>query len=249
MRLTLLALFAAVLTGCGTANPIRDYPTFPTRYGEARATRAFTDILVAEDVSGRTDQVTLSTNQEIGGALTDSLVAWLGDRGYMVDQTYPAAVGLYVGDRARFVVRAEETALLDTAAVAPYLIDPEVLADTVLLASTQATILQGLPSAAMAETPEAVVFLMVRGRRVPLGKSLAQGIASGLVSGLLTGGLVTVSVWEQPFASSTLSVVDTATGEVIWRDTRFVKGSASDGVLRDTVRWLVKRLPVRTAGS
>jgi len=247
MLLPRLALVAAalVLAGCGAANPIKHYPTFPDRYAEARSTRVLADVLVAEDVSGRTDQVTLSTNHEVAGALTDSLAAWLGARGYAVDQTHPGAVGLYFGNEVRFLVREDDGALVDSAAVAPYFVDPAVLADTVLLASFNGAIAAGPSAGPRTAEPEALVLLVVRGRRVPIGKSIAQGIVTGVISGLLTGGAVTTSLWQQSFASADLLIVDGATGDLLWRDSRVVQGSASDAALRDAVRWMVRRMPSR----
>ena len=246
LRLALLAA-CTLLVGCGTANPIKDYPTFPDRYAEARATRVLTDVLVAEDVRGRTDQVTLSTNREIAGALTDSLAAWLGARGYAVDTTYPAAVGLYFDGSVAFTVREDDAAEADSAAAAPYAVDPAVLADTLMLAAFEGARPGGRPMEYVAVDPEALVLLVVRGRRVPVGKSIAQGIVTGVMSGLLTGGLVSASMWQQSFAAAELTVVDAATGDVIWRDARVVEGTASDRTLRDAVRWMVDRMPDRAS--
>lgn len=238
-------LLAVVLAGCGASNPIKQYPAFPDRYAQARGTRVLADVTVAEDVRGRADQVTLATNRAIAEAMTDSLATWLGGRGYAVDHAYPGVVGLYLGRDQRFHARADEGAEVDSAAVAPFFVDPAVQADTLLLATLDRALWPtAAPPRAWAGEPEAFVLLIVRGRRVPLGKSLAQGIISGLVSGLVTGGTA-ISMYEQSYVVAELYVVAAGTGELLWRDQHVAKGTAGDGTIRDAVHRLVRRLPDR----
>ena len=199
---------------------------------------------VAEDVRGGTDQVTVAGNRALAAALTDSLAAWLGERGYTVDQTYPGSVGLYLSPMTRVHLRADEGAPVDSAAAPPFFVDPAVRADTVLLAALDGAMGARSPLTARTEQPEAFVLLLVRGRRVSVGKSIGQGILTGILS------LGTVSVYEVSGVAVELVVVDGATGQLLWRDVAAVQNSASDGTVHKLVRRLAGRLPDRPpAGS
>lgn len=243
-----LLLAAAVLTGCATANPITTYPDFPDRYAASEGTRLIADVMITDDVSGRTDQVTIDPNVALGQGITDSLTVWLGARGYAVDRAYPAAVGLYyVPADARHHVREDHGAPADSSQAGPYVVAPEVAADTLMVtALTALGSPSSLPEPAVGAY-ETLVTVVVRGRRVPFGKSLLQGIVSGVVSGLLTGGLVSASVYEQSHTAVELALVDAATGEVIWRDVSVATGAARERDVWKAVRWMVGRLPERSA--
>ena len=249
MTLRLGACAAAVLVASGCASsPLKQFPEFPARYDGATRTHLIADVAVLDDVRGRRDQLTVGTNRELAQTLTDSLATWMGARGYVVDQTYPGAVGLLVSPRAVVRLRADAAtdAVLDSAATAPYYVDDAVSADPLwgAVLGTWGLGTEG-PAPARTSQPEAFVVLTARGRRVPLGKSVLQGVLTGVATGVVTGGAASLSVFETSGAVVQLAVVDGATGDVLWRDTRQVQYDASDKAVLGLVRQLVRRLPAR----
>ena len=245
-----IACAAVVLAASGCAStPLKTFPEFPARYGQAAQTHLIADVAVLDDVRGRRDQLTLGTNQDLAQRLTDSLAVWMGERGYTVDRTYPGAVGLLVSPRAvvRLRADAETEAVVDSAATAPYYVHEAVRGDS--LWGSVLTGAWGGAEAAPVRTarPEAFVVLMARGRRVPLGKTLLQGVLTGVATGVATGGAASLSVFQTSGAAVELTVVDGETGDVLWRDTRQVQYDASDKAVLGLVRQLARRLPERAA--
>ncbi|MFQ5965798.1 MAG: hypothetical protein ACE5KZ_16115 [Candidatus Scalinduaceae bacterium] len=65
-----------------------------------------------------------------------------------------------------------------------------------------------------------LIVLVANGRKVPMGKSFAEGMVTGMVSGLLTGGPshshVSVQSWHVSFLDTYVGVLDLSRGEVVW---------------------------------
>lgn len=244
MRPAALAVLL-VASGCAASNPIELYPEFPERYARAPDARILADVMIADDVSGSADRVTVGPNVDLGRALTDSLATWMTARGYAVEATHPTVVGVYFTDpERRYRVRQKPTDARDTVATAPFALAPEVAADTLLM-----TALDPLGAASGMPPPqfgayETLVALVVRGRRVPVSKSILQGVVSGVLAALIGAG---ASVYESSYTSVEFVMVEGETGDVIWRDVAVNRGTGSDRSVWDAVRRMVDRLPERGA--
>lgn len=238
MRALLLASVLILASGCAST-PLKHYPEFPERYAETTRTRLVTDVVIAEDIGGSVDRVTVSRNRELGRMLADSLASWLTARGYAVDEVAEPAVGLFYTDRPVRVREAEGDP--DSLLPPPFFLDPSLASDSALVAGVDLD----LPAYASGDSPEARVLLTVRARDVPLGKTCAQGVLTGVLTSLLTGGLVSAYAYENSVGFVAVDIFDSGTGEWIWHDQVEAPHGATRPALRDLLRKLVRRLPER----
>ena len=214
---------------------IKVYPDFVQQKQKINTMTILCDYYVVDDIKGKADLAGVPRNLEAAKTAMDTLDAKLAAKGYKIVGKEVASMGL--GQKkvtATYKVAAEKSPAsneeIEKLPLAPppfyvnkSLCDSEEkarLLDTVMEKLSTYTRKAGQPATTIPEATQirtgynedAILFLFMQGRDVPLEKSVLEGTATAVLS------LGLISAYHTSYAAAFIYLVDTKTGEIIWAD-------------------------------
>lgn len=259
--LSLISILA-LLPACAI-QPIKIYPDFIKQKQKINTISILCDYYVTDDVKGKEDLVDVPRNLDAANNAMDALDIQLAAKGYNTVGKEVVSMGLYAKETAKTCRIAvdkspeskEEIEALPEA-LPPFYVN-ERLCDTEEKNKIMGIVINKLseytrkvgepvttiPEVAQIQTgynEDAIVFLLIQGRDIPIGKSIGQAVATAI----LTLGILSVA--QVSYGSTYLYIVDAKTGEIIWYDSRAYKSRPSSDKLQNKIfKSIVKKIPAR----
>jgi hypothetical protein len=234
-----LCLLASVsvlgLMSACAVQTVKIYPDFVQQKQKINTMTILCDYYVVDDVKGKADLADVPRNLEAAKTAMDALDAQLAAKGYKIVGKEVASMGLYEKNSTKtYKVAAEKSPASKEEieklplAPPPFYVNKSLFdsnekvraLDTVMEKLSTYTRKAGQPATTIPEATQirtgynedAILFLFMRGRDVPLGKSILEGTATTLLS------LGMVTAYHTSYAAASIYMVDTKTGEIIWAD-------------------------------
>lgn len=229
------SVFILGLMSACAVQTVKIYPDFVQQKQKINTMTILCDYYVVDDVKGKVDLVDVPRNLDAAKTAMDALDAQLAAKGYKIVGKEVASMGLYEkSSTTTYKVAAEKSPAskeeVEKLPLAPppfyvnkslFDSDEKVRAlDTVMVKLSAYTRKAGQPVTTIPEatqirtgySEDVILFLFMRGRDVPQGKSILEGTATALLS------LGMFSAYHVSYAAASIYMVDTKTGEIIWAD-------------------------------
>jgi len=268
----LIVLFLA--TGCATMTPRSLYPKFFEQKTKISKVEILCDFLLAEDISGNVDMIHVPRSIEKGNMLLGAFSQSFQSKDYQVTRKEIVSMGLGMGLSTQVYKVAQTNSdkkkedLLETALPAyvneTFVSTPEKRA-ALEVTLTRLRLYTKISSSSIVEIPEivaladpnvdALLMVVMNGRRIPMGKTLGQAF----LSATLTMGLVAAA--QTSSLQMGMYLLDSKTGEIIWSDNYAVgdgsvisghysgssgeAASFKDKVLKKVAAKMVSKIPGR----
>jgi hypothetical protein len=214
---------------------VKIYPDFVQQKQKINTMTILCDYYVVDDVKGKVDLADVPRNLEAAKTAMDALDAQLAGKGYKIVGKEVASMGLYEKNSTKTYKLATEKSPaskeeIEKLPIAPppfyvnkSLCDSEEKVNalgTAMMKLSTYTRKAGQPATTIPEATQirtgynedAILFLFMRGRDVPLGKSILEGTATAVLS------LGMFSAYHVSYAAAFIYMVDSKTGEIIWSD-------------------------------
>jgi hypothetical protein len=234
------AVLSAILMGCATT-PLSRYPQFAARKATLGKLVVLADVTLLRDIPGDVDAVDLEENKLMAEVLFARLTEKMKVKGYVVDRTVLASVGMLLrAGTTLHVIRSPEDRGRNPLpmAVEPFYVDSNLDQDPVLRQAWESILRPKSPSGPAASRigralqADTLLIVYMKGRTVPWGKSLGQVI-------------VTLGMYaEESIIGMAVVIGDAQSGSVMWRDEIVLpKQSPNPSGIDAVVRFVVDRLP------
>jgi hypothetical protein len=265
----LLGLFALP---AGAANPAKLFPEFAGRKPTLGSITLVADVVVVEDVIGKTEKVYLGDCKDLGRVMLGMLAEDLGHKGYAFSSRRLVSVGNVVSDQRQYRILDRWEQHKEDASRFPVQ-PPPFYQDSVLCATDSSRAAwhallnrawdfekkKNKPARTLDDivalhdvigTDYAAVALVV-GTKIPMGKKFGQGMLSGATvmhaSGSTGSGTTSVSfgVDFEQYSGTGIKflVVDCRSGEVLWADGDHEDFSLDEGRLNRLTADVIARMP------
>lgn len=246
---TLLLLF---LPGCASA-PQRVYTDLAERKSKLPPVAVAADIVVVRDIAGSSEAVLIDRSLHFADAALSLVATGLKARGYSVGTQCTASIGQMLDPAIGWIVRdsLEHEATVEQVPGGP----PPFHLDEALRRDSEtpgrwATLVRTLWESPPRERG-------AKAQRVAAAEYL-QGALGGEVAAIVTGfawnrprhrrsplaaSQSGYAAWRSSNAVIQLSIVDTATGEILWSDERVTRRALDDRQLASMLTDLLRRMP------
>jgi|GEM_PF-5307383 len=266
VRMCCLLSASAFFSGCAFS-PNDEFTRFsPEEFG-AQQVLIVVDTLKLDDVDGDLHVLNINVNQQVADALLNAASKQMAAKGYSVSPDSVQSSGLMVNTASQYLVierGSEDDGKTDwddtgigSIESAPYFIDLGPLTEDAMLPlnevhrnilSTQVKSFKDIGPLGLQRLEldfySGVLVMQGYGVDIPFGKSMAQGMATALVT------LGMVSTWQQPTSNYSATLIDPASGQVVWAN-HFYQTSVMrrPEQIETIVETLLRDLPMRSVAG
>ena len=248
-----LLVIVSFITGCSI------YPKFTVQKEDIKKIAIISDVCLSYDVKGKVDNVSIAENKKFEESVVNALKEKMEEKGYVIGKTMNSSIGVnFVRDEFNVVENKEDTERNNIKSP-PYYVNEifENEEDTKKIkdfynsfknynknsASQPNLIHKGaIPlTQKIDSTADILAVVIIRGREVPLGKSLAIAMAVGV----LTAG--TFAVWPTTYIHEYIFLIKADNGEIIWENDYLSKGGwLTEVYFSGCTKQLIKKLPPKS---